>query len=125
MATLDEKALVALVLLVAKRDTWSVTTYGNLGKKINHPPNGLGPILNRIAAWCYENKRHSLALLVIGQNGKPEIGMFRNFADQPDPITEANYERKRLELWQEDWSVIILPTTSDEISAAFVKWDKK
>jgi hypothetical protein len=120
---LDGKALISIGLLAARRDMWSVITYGQLGNRIGHPPHLMGDVLDRVGAWCYAKELHSLALLVINEDGKPSEGMFRKFRGQADPTTRENYERKRAQLWQADssWSKIILPSSPDEIAEAWIQ----
>jgi hypothetical protein len=115
---LDGKALISIGLLAARRDTWSVITYGQLGKRIGHPHHLIGDVLDHVGAWCYAQERHSLALLVINDDGKPSAGMFKKFRGQADPVTPENYEKQRVQLWQEDWSEVELPSSPEEIAAA-------
>jgi alkylated DNA nucleotide flippase Atl1 len=116
---LDGKALISIGFLAARRDTWSVITYGQLGKRIGQPQRFIGDVLDRVGAWCYAQERRSLALLVINEDGEPSDGMFKKFRGQADPVTRENYERQRAELWQENWSEVELPSDPEEIAAAW------
>ena len=46
------KAHAAIAILMGRRETWSLITYGDLGKRINHDPYLLTHILNAVGAWC-------------------------------------------------------------------------
>ena len=79
----------------------------------------LGQVLDRVGEWCYAHGKHSLALLIINEDGKPSDGMFKRFRGLADPVTSENYERQRVQLWQEDWSEVELPSTLEEIAEAY------
>jgi hypothetical protein len=118
VSPLDSKALVAIAFLAGRREAWSVTTYGDLARRIGHAPQGLGDVLNRVGAWCYTKGKRSLALLVIRESdGKPSEGLFQTW--YPDAATQDNYEKQRLELWQQSWSEVVLPTNPEEIANAY------
>jgi hypothetical protein len=117
---LDTKALATIALLMDRRETWSVITYGDLAKKLRHAQQGLTQILDRVGAWCFSMRKESLAMLVIGASGEPSDGMFRAIPSDPNPVTRKNYELRRLQLWRENWSDVSLPTP-DEIATAYAE----
>jgi hypothetical protein len=119
VSPLDGKSLVAIALLSDRRETWSVISYSDLADKIGHVQLGMGPILDRVGAWCYNIGKQSLAMLVIGANGEPSEGMFRAFRGDYDPVTHENYESRRLRLWREDRSDVKLPTLPEDITRAY------
>jgi len=121
MSPLDFKALAAIALLWDRKEDWAVITYGDLAKKLGHAQQGLSDILNRVGAWCYSVERQSLAMLVISVEGEPNEGMFRAFPGDTNPVTHKNYERRRVELWKEDWSDVALPTQED-VAAAYSRF---
>jgi hypothetical protein len=82
------------------------------------PHHLLGQVLDRIGAWCYAHGKHSLALLIINEDGKPSDGMFKRFHGLAEPVTSENYERQRVQLWQEDWSEVELPSAPEEVAEA-------
>jgi hypothetical protein len=121
MSPLNGKALAAIALLSDRRENWSVIKYGDLAKRIGHPAHFLGDVLDRVGAWCYEQNIQSLALLVINDhNGRPSPGLFKNIFRKDDPVTEENYEERRLLLWNENWTKIILPTDPQDIERSFL-----
>lgn len=106
----DAKALAAIIFLREHRKTRSLITYGTLGGRIDHPPRLLGNVLDRVGAWCRRNGKESLALLVVDRTtSKPGKGMFKRFKSDPNPVTPENYEERRDQLWQENWSDIPAP----------------
>lgn len=110
---LDEKALGAMAILMNRRSTWSMITYGDLAARLGHVAQGMGPILHRVHVWCNRIGKLSLAMLVIAEEGQPRPGMFEG--DDADPITPQNIDQRRVRLWREDWSGVRLPSI-DEIS---------
>jgi hypothetical protein len=120
MSPLDTKALATIALLWDRKDNWSVITYGDLAKRLGHAQQGLSEILNRVGAWCHSVHKQSLAMLVIGAHGEPHGGMFVPFRGDDDPVTKENYERRRVQLWREDWSDVKLPTP-EEIASAYTQ----
>jgi len=120
MSPLDTKALATVALLFDRRNTWSVITYGDLAKRLNHAPHGLTEILNRVGAWCLSIHKQSLAMLVIGAEGQPHGGMFIPLRGDDDPVTKENYEHRRVSLWREDWSDVTFPTP-EEIASAYAQ----
>lgn len=118
MSPLDPKALATIAFLMDRRQAWSVITYGDLAKRLDHAPQGLGPILDRVGAWCFSIKKQSLAMLVISEQGEPNEGMYRHFRGDTDPVTKDNYESRRVQLWREDWSGVALPAV-EEIDRAY------
>jgi len=118
MSPLDSKALATIALLLDRRETWSVITYGDLAKKLGHAPQGLAAILDRVGAWCLSIQKQSPAMLVIAESGEPNDGMYRALRGESDPVTRENYERRRVQLWREDWSDAALPTP-EAIAAAY------
>ncbi len=117
---LDTKALATIAFLTGRRETWSVVTYGDLAKRLGHAQQGLGGILDRVGAWCRSIKKQSLAMLVISEQGEPNEGMYHPFKDDLEPVTRENYERRRVQLWREDWSDVTLPTV-EQIADAYEK----
>jgi hypothetical protein len=67
-----------------------------------------------VRAW-----KASAPLLIINEDGKPSDGMFKRFRGLADPITSENYQRQRVQLWQEDWSEVELPSAPEEIVEAY------
>jgi hypothetical protein len=118
---LDGKALVAIAVLMGLQATWSVITYGELAKRIGHPQYALSDILDRVTAWCRKVKRQSLALLVISAEGEPNEGIFRPLPGDSHSITPENYLKRRVDLWSEDWSDVVLPTAADEIATIYAQ----
>ncbi len=59
-------------------------------------------------------------MLVIGVEGNPHSGMFSPFRGEDDPVTKENYERRRVQLWRENWSDVKLPAL-EEIASAYVQ----
>jgi hypothetical protein len=117
---LDTKALATIAFLMDRRETWSVITDGDLARRLGHAQQGLGGILDRVGAWCRSINMQSLAMLVIGEHGDPNEGMYHHFKDDPEPVTKENYERRRVRLWREDWSGVALPTV-EQIADAYEK----
>jgi hypothetical protein len=63
---------------------------------------------------------------VVKNDGKPADGVFVNPEGDPDPTTPENYERRRMELWQEDWSTVELPFEPADVAQAYLEvWGKK
>lgn len=114
---LDIKALATIAILMNRRTTWSVITYGDLGDLLDHPPYGLGQILDRVGRWCRSINKRSLALLVIDEEGKPRDGMF-GLPGHIEPITPETYEQQRVRLWREDWKGVAVPTL-EQIADAY------
>ncbi|HEY5046796.1 MAG TPA: hypothetical protein VII49_02095 [Rhizomicrobium sp.] len=117
---LDTKALATVAFLMDRRESWSVITYRDLAKRLGHPQYGLGDILDRVGAWCRSVNKQSLAMLVIGEHGDPNEGMYHHFKGDADPVTKENYERRRVGLWRENWSDAVLPTV-EQIADAYEK----
>ena len=116
---LDAKALATIAILMDRRDRWAVITYGDLGKRLDHPVFGLGQILDRVGRWCGSIRKRSLALLVIDEEeGKPRYGMFGGFPGEVEPVTPETYDQLRTRLWRENWDGITLPTL-DQIAEAY------
>ena len=120
VSPLDMKALATIAFLMDRRENWSVITYGDLAKRLGHAQQGLGGILDRVGAWCFSINKQSLAMLVISEQGEPNEGMYRHFKGDTDPVTKESYERRRVQLWREDWSNVVLPTV-EEIAASYDK----
>jgi hypothetical protein len=85
-STLDVKALATIAILMNRRETWSVITYGDLGKRIGHPPYALNDILDRVGSWCRSIGKQELPMLVIDEEGKPRRGMYAYPPGASDPI---------------------------------------
>lgn len=111
ISPLDQKALNAIEILMECRNKQSTISFVSLADKIEQPRFALGRILQRVNAWCLRciNKQQ-LGLLVVDKDGKPTKGMFIPFPDEIDPVTPANYEERRSQLWNENWSGVAPPT---------------
>jgi hypothetical protein len=58
------KALATIAILMGRRETWSLITYGDLAERLDHPPYALNDILECrrrlvsfarqafVGAWC-------------------------------------------------------------------------
>jgi hypothetical protein len=114
----DVKALATIAILMDRRDTWSVITYNDLGKRIDHPPFRFDNILDRVAFWCHSKGLDYLTLLVITEkDGNPARGMYANYL--PNPVTPETYPKRRVDLWRDaKWSDVKLPTI-EEITIAY------
>jgi bisphosphoglycerate-dependent phosphoglycerate mutase len=120
-SSLDTKALATIAFLMDRRETWSIITCGDLAKRLNHARHGLTGILDRVGTWCFSIHKQSLAVLVISEQGEPNEGMYNSFKGETGPVTKENYERRRVQLWREDWSEVAVPTP-EEIAVAYEKF---
>jgi len=112
---LDVKALATIAILMNRRETWSVITYGDLAERLGHVPQGLSAILDRVGAWCRSIGKQSLPMLVIDEEGRPRQGMF---VGDSNTVTPENYDQRRVRFWRENWDGARLPTL-EEIAAAY------
>jgi hypothetical protein len=117
----DKKTIVAIAILSERREQHRTITYAELGKKIGLAHYGLRELLFRVGAWCYKHGKRSLALLVVTNDGKPEVGCFDNPPGHPDPTTPENYEHHKAALFAEDWSGTALPFEAQLIADANVE----
>lgn len=125
----DQKAIVAIAILIERRANKQIITYSELGKKVGLPQYGLSTLLYDVFAWCErQGKRRSLALLVVTNHGTPAEGCFIFPEGHPDPTTKENYEQHRLELWQDDaaWADVEFPSDPAAIRQAYLAvWGRK
>lgn len=116
---LDAKALAAIAILMNRRETWSVITYGDLADRLGHARYGLGQILDRVGSWCRSIDKESLAMLVIDEEGKPREGMYDHPpGDSGPPVTRQTIDQRRVRLWRQDWTAVAVPTL-EQIDAAY------
>lgn len=115
---LDVKAHATIAVLMNRRQTWSVITYGDLGKLLGHPPYALGDILDRVGSWCRSIGKQGLPMLVIDEEGKPRQGMYDYPPNASEPVTPETYDQRRVRLWREDWAGVQIPTL-EQIAAAY------
>jgi len=116
---LDVKALATIAILMDRRGTWSVITYGDLAERLGHVPQGLSQILDRVGSWCRSVGKESLAMLVIDEEGKPRRGMYEYPpGSSAEAVTPETYDQRRVKLWREDWSGIHIPTL-EQIADAY------
>jgi hypothetical protein len=116
---LDIKALGTIAILMDRRETWSVITYGDLADRLAHVPQGLSQILDRVGAWCRSIGKQELPMLVIDEEGKPRQGMYEHPPGAGgDPVTPQTYDQRRVRLWREDWTGVTLPTL-EQIATAY------
>jgi hypothetical protein len=115
---LDIKALATIAILMNRRETWSVITYGDLAERLGHVPQGLSQILDRVGSWCRSVGKEELAMLVISEDGKPRPGMYDYPPGASHPVTPEIYDQRRVRLWREDWTGIHIPTL-EQIAAAY------
>src|SRR3954452_24723916 len=113
MSPLDSKAARAIAILMDRRASWAVTTYGDLETRIGHPKYAMKDILSRVAAWCVGKQKHTLALLVIEESGRPDTGLFNTLAGRSSTIDTSNYENVRVKLWREHWDGIAPPPAEE------------
>jgi hypothetical protein len=111
------KAHAAIAILMGRRETWSLITYGDLGKRINHDPYLLTHILNAVGAWCRSRGKLSLVLTLVTEKGEPGDGMF----PPRSKATRENYLERRIRLYRDDsWKSEPLPTL-EQIAEAYNK----
>jgi hypothetical protein len=111
------KALAAIAILMGRRETWSLITYGDLGKRINHNQHHLEHILNAVGAWCRSLGKKSLVMVLVTEKGEPGEGMFSRWSE----TTRENYLELRIQLYRDDsWKGVAIPTLK-EIEEAYNK----
>ena len=115
---LDVKALATIAILMNRRETWSVITYGDLGRPLGQPPYGLGDILDRVGCWCRSVGKEELAMLVIDEERKPRQGMYNYPVGATDRSRQKPYDKRRVRLWRESWDGVRIPTL-EQIANAY------
>ena len=110
------KALATIAILMGRRETWSLITYGDLAKRLDHPPYALNDILDAVGAWCRSVDKLSLVLIVVGEDGEPAEGLYK-FGTTPE-----NYLARRIQLYRDctSWKSVALPTL-EQIAEAYNK----
>jgi hypothetical protein len=110
------KALATIAILMGRRETWSLITYGDLAERLDHPPYALNDILDAVGAWCRSLDKLSLVLTVVGENGEPAAEGLYKFGTTP-----GNYLARRIQLYRDSaWKSVALPTL-EQIAEAYKK----
>src|SRR5262249_44848841 len=92
------KALAAIAILMGRRETWSLITYGDLGKRLDNDWHNLDHILTAVGAWCRSLGKLSLVLIIVTEKGAPGDGMFPPWSQS----TRENYLENRIRLYRDD-----------------------
>jgi hypothetical protein len=110
------KVLAAIAILMGRRETWSLITYGDLGKRINRDPHLLSHILNAVGAWCRSlDGKLSSVLVIVTEKGEPGDGMFPPWSK----TSRGEYLEHRIQLYRDDSRKSEALPTPKEIEKAY------